>query len=93
MSFLTNFGDLAVLLPLAIVILLWLVTLRPRRCAVWWAVAVGLCTGLTALLKIYFYVCPPSPELQSPSGHTSFSALVYGTLALVELALGIWTAG
>lgn len=86
MILLTDFGDLAVLLPLAGVMLLWLLVQRQRKGLLAWAVAVGLCTGVTAVLKIYFSVCALSPALQSPSGHTSFSMLVYGGIALVIAA-------
>jgi membrane-associated phospholipid phosphatase len=85
---LAGFGDIAVLLPLATLILLWLVLIRYPRGAAWWAIAVALCAGLTALLKIAFYGCPPIANLHSPSGHTSFSALVYGAMALVFSAEG-----
>jgi hypothetical protein len=80
---LTEFGDTAVLMPLAVVMLLWLVVMRSPRGAVWWAVAVTFCVSITALLKISFYGCPPRPDLHSPSGHTSLSTLVYGAMALV----------
>jgi membrane-associated phospholipid phosphatase len=83
---LTEFGDTAVLMPLATVILLWLLLMRFRRGAAWWAIAVAFCIGLTALLKISFYGCPPTPDLHSPSGHTSLSTLVYGAMALVTAA-------
>ena len=48
---LTEFGDLAVLMPLATVMLLWLLFMRSPRGAAWWAIAVVFCTGLTAILK------------------------------------------
>jgi membrane-associated phospholipid phosphatase len=86
MHFLTNFGDLAVLLPLSAVMLVWLLSLRPRSSAIWWVVAFSLCVGLTALLKMYLYACEPAAELQSPSGHTSLGTLVYGGIALVVAA-------
>jgi len=82
-SALTDFGDLALMLPLAGVVLLWLVGARARAGAGWWIVAVLLCAGGTALLKIYFFACSLSPELRSPSGHASLSTLVYGTLTLL----------
>ena len=46
-------------------------------------VSVGLCVGITAVLKIFFYGCPPVSDMRSPSGHTGFSVLVYGGIALV----------
>jgi membrane-associated phospholipid phosphatase len=39
--------------------------------------------GGIAILKIYFYACPPLADLRSPSGHTALSFLVYGALSLV----------
>jgi membrane-associated phospholipid phosphatase len=82
---LTDFGDAAVLMPVAAAILIWLL-FSNLRCAWWWTVAVVVCVGLTAALKIDFYGCPPSPALHSPSGHTGFSVLVYGAIALVAAA-------
>lgn len=71
-------------MPLAAVMLVWLLLMRSPRGAVWWAIAVALCAGLTAILKVSFYGCSPTPDLRSPSGHTSFSTLVYGAMALVN---------
>jgi membrane-associated phospholipid phosphatase len=79
----TDFGDAAVLLPLAGIIPLWLLAMRQSRAALWWGVAVALCAGGIAVLKIYFYACPPLAALHSPSGHTSLSTLVYGAIALI----------
>lgn len=81
MRFLTNFGDLAILLPLAAAILLWLLATRSHRAALWWLMALALCAGGIALLKVYFVACASSGALQSPSGHSGLSALVYGGLA------------
>lgn len=80
---LTEFGDIAVLAPLAAVMLVWLLLMRSPRGAAWWAIAVVFCAGLTAITKVSFYECPPIPDLHNPSGHTSFSTLVYGAIALV----------
>jgi membrane-associated phospholipid phosphatase len=38
---------------------------------------------VTAVLKIFFWGCPPIANLHSPSGHTSLSSLVYGAMALI----------
>ena len=83
---LTNFGDLAVLIPVAIVVSIWLLHSQTRRDALWWGGAAALCMGATALLKIAFFVCPPADTLHSPSGHTSFSVLVYGGFGLFVAA-------
>ena len=82
----TDFGDLAVLLPLTAAILVWLLREASRRNAAWWALATIACMGGTALLKALFFVCPPVDALQSPSGHTSLSTLVYGALAVLMAA-------
>ena len=88
---LTNFGDLAVLLPITIVVFVWLYYLPAGRDAAWWAMAAALCMGGTALLKILFVMCPPASELQSPSGHTSLSTLVYGALfMLIAMTVEGW---
>src|SRR5215831_5245968 len=79
---LTEFGDLGVLTPLAAVMLICLLLMRSVRGATWWAIAVVFCTGLTAAFKVLFFACPPTPDLHSPSGHTSFSTLVYGAITL-----------
>jgi membrane-associated phospholipid phosphatase len=80
---LTDFGDLAVLIPVSAVILIWLVR-NSSRAAPRWILALSLCIGLTALLKIAFHACPPADNMHSPSGHTSLSTLVYGALTLVS---------
>jgi membrane-associated phospholipid phosphatase len=80
----TDFGDAAVLVPLALALLFWL-RYNNRRYALWWIGSVGLCVSLTALLKIYFYACPAVSEIRSPSGHTGFSILVYGAITLVSV--------
>jgi membrane-associated phospholipid phosphatase len=80
---LTELGDSAVLMPIAAAMLVWLLLMRAPRIAMWWAIAVAFCIGLTAVLKVSFYGCPPAADLHSPSGHTSLSTLVYGAMALV----------
>jgi membrane-associated phospholipid phosphatase len=86
----TDFGDLAVVLPLVAVMAVWLGALRQPRALLWWFIAVALCMSSTAALKIYFFVCPPLTDLHSPSGHTSLSTLVYGalTLAIATIVTG-----
>jgi len=97
---LTDFGDLAVLLPLLLVIFIWLLSARTKAAALWWVVAAAICMAGTALLKIYFEICSPPIDLRSPSGHASLSTLVYGALALVvatagkrEQRLAAWAVG
>ena len=84
----TNFGDAAVLLLLSALIAAWLLWSSGRRASLLWCGAVVFCTGMTAVLKTYFAACPVSSwQMLSPSGHTSFSTLVYGGAAL-SLAAG-----
>jgi len=78
----TDLGNLAVLLPLVVVVTVWLGAIRQPRVLLWWLLAAALCIGSTAALKVYFFVCPPLTDLHNPSGHTSLSTLVYGALTL-----------
>jgi membrane-associated phospholipid phosphatase len=82
----TDCGDLAVLLPLAAVLTAWVLLVAKPRILKAWLAALALCIGGTAILKIYFFACPPLSDLHSPSGHTSLSILVYGTLTLAITA-------
>lgn len=82
----TNLGDAAVLLPLAGLMLFFLLSVRRRREALRWLAAVALCVGSTAMLKIYFFDCPVGVDLSSPSGHASLSTLVYGAAIVVVAA-------
>lgn len=80
---LTGTGDLAVLVPLIATLSIWLLLVRQPRALCWWGIAAAICAGATAILKIYFYVCPLASDFSNPSGHTSLSTLVYGTLTLI----------
>jgi membrane-associated phospholipid phosphatase len=82
----TDFGDLGVLLPLAAAVALWFLARRSVAAFTWWLAAVALCAGGTALLKVYFFACHGPYALTSPSGHSSFSALIYGALAVIVAA-------
>jgi membrane-associated phospholipid phosphatase len=82
----TDLGDLAVLLPISAAILIWLLCFPSRLAAVQWVLAAGVCIGGTAALKVLFVVCPPAETLQSPSGHTSLSTLIYGALTVFATA-------
>jgi membrane-associated phospholipid phosphatase len=84
MRYLTNLGDAAVVLPVAALILLWLLDIAGQRIAVLWCCALLVAGGGTAFLKIYIDACTiPVAGLDSPSGHTGMSTLVYGGLALM----------
>jgi len=85
-TFITNFGDIAVTLPIAAMILVWLLrSPESRPLAGAWALAVVVCGGAIGLLKVYFSACSTS-IVDSPSGHVGMSTLVYGGLALMVAA-------
>jgi membrane-associated phospholipid phosphatase len=82
-KFISDFGDLAVLLPIAAAIQVWLLRAsEARRPAAIWAISLLFCCGTTALLKIYFSACPYG-GISSPSGHAALSVFVYGGLSVV----------
>lgn len=88
LRFITDFGDQAVLLPLATAIALIFLLSGWRRGAFAWTVAVGATLGLILLLKLVFLACGhliPEARLVSPSGHTAASAVVYGGLAGIAM--------
>lgn len=82
-TFMTDFADQAVLLPLALVIGLLLAVMGWRRGALAWCVGVGG-TLMTMLgLKLVFAACTMATAdaaLRSPSGHAAAAAAIYGGL-------------
>lgn len=81
MSFLTDFADQAVMLPLATAVALVLALSRWwRGCAAWVATVVAV-LGTMAVLKYAFFACAPvlgQTGIRSPSGHTAASAAIIG---------------
>lgn len=92
MGALSDFGDSAVVLPLACVILVWMFFVEGWRPAALWGGAVFLCAAVTALLKLYFIACTAvDAVIHDPSGHSSMSALVYcGLAVIIALELRGW---
>ena len=85
-NFITDFGDSAVTLPLALLILIFLFAARSKRLALTWLLAIGGCGAAIGALKIVFGACGHEltiVHLTSPSGHTAMSTAVYGSLALL----------
>lgn len=83
----TDFGDSAVVLPLAFFVVVYLVFFSRRLRD---GLALALATGGTAfcllLLKLAFRACinpTGGGIITSPSGHVGMSAVVYGCLALL----------
>ena len=84
--FVTDFGDTAVTVPLAVLMAGALAAARHFRMALGWCLAIVGCAGLIALLKLVLAVCghqPGAAALASPSGHTAMSTAVYGGFAAV----------
>jgi membrane-associated phospholipid phosphatase len=87
MTFLTDFADQAVVLPVAAAVAIVLAAQGWRRGALAWIAVVGITLGVILVLKVGFLACAPvfSPmELHSPSGHTAAASVVAGgIMALV----------
>ena len=80
----THFGDLAIVLPLALAAMLWFAYIRAGRLIFYWATSLATCLLTTIILKMHFLSCPSSfLDLRSPSGHSSVSILVYGALGTI----------
>jgi len=85
-SFVTDFGDSAVTVPLALLVLAFLIAAGQQRSALGWLLTIGGCAVAIAMLKLIFGACGsllPFASIVSPSGHTAMSAAVYGSLALL----------
>lgn len=85
-SFVSDFGDTAVTVPLAVLLACALAAARHFRLALGWCLAVVACAGLIAALKLLLAVCGhplAGTGLASPSGHTAMSTVVYGGFAAV----------
>ena len=84
-NFVTDYGDSAVTLPLALVTLAILFASGASRLLRAWLIAVGVCGVSVALLKIGLGCGADGPLGRpfSPSGHTAMSTLVYGGLTLI----------
>ncbi len=84
MTFVTDFADQAVMLPVVAAIAIVLAASGWRRGAVIWLGVIGGTFGVVLLLKLGFLACGPvfGPwTLRSPSGHTAAAAVVAGGLA------------
>jgi membrane-associated phospholipid phosphatase len=85
MDIITDFGDPAILLSVAAVLLIWFAAVGERSLALRWLAALGACAFGTGLVRFLLYIARPlDPDMpRIPSGHVSGSALVYGAVALV----------
>ena len=88
----TDFGDQAVILPLAVGIALVLALSGWRRGTLAWTAAIGGTLALVLFLKLRFFACGhflPGASVSNPSGHTAAAAAVYGGLFAMILR-SIW---
>jgi membrane-associated phospholipid phosphatase len=89
---LTDFGDLAVLLPVVFGAAAWLALTGHAKTALALSASVGFAIGATVVLKLLFMSGVVAlAGIHSPSGHTSVSVAAYGDLAvLLALSLSGW---
>ena len=83
MTFLTNFADQAVVLPLAACVFAVLLALHWRRGALAWGACVSGVLAVMLVLKLVTLACGSHlawTGVVSPSGHTATAAVVYGGL-------------
>jgi membrane protein DedA with SNARE-associated domain/membrane-associated phospholipid phosphatase len=86
---LTELGDAAVMLPLIVIVLGWLLWSRAWRAAAYWLAAVAFGGGLTLALKAGFHLPRPAPLYEGlssfafPSGHAAMSVVIYGFLGVL----------
>ena len=84
--FITDCGDSAVTVPLALLVLIFLFAAGQRRLGLAWVLAIGGCAVTIGALKLAFGACGADiadGQIVSPSGHTAMSTVVYGSLALL----------
>jgi membrane-associated phospholipid phosphatase len=86
----TDFGDSAMTLPMALLTFGLLLAARCRRAALGWVLAIVGCGLTIGLLKLALLSCGHrllTIELTNPSGHTAMSAALYPSLAVLVGAM------
>ena len=92
MTFLTDFADQAVMVPLMLAVAIALLVQGWRRGAAAWVVVVCATFGVTLVLKLLFIPCSDAldmPTLRTPSGHVAAATVVVGGLAVLLLGRGL----
>ena len=88
MTFLTDFADQAVILPIVLAVGVALFAQGWRRGAVAWALVIIVTFAAMLALKVLFIACSASlgtGDIRTPSGHVASAAVVAGGLAAVLL--------
>ncbi len=86
MQTITDFADLAVVLPLAACVAVWLALSGWRRGAALWVAMFAALLALMLALKLIFLGCAPAGSpICSPSGHTASATFVFGGVAVLML--------
>lgn len=84
MTYLTDFADQAVILPLVLTVAVVLAVQGWRRGALIWLIVVASTSFATLLFKLMFLACSPlfgPMDVHSPSGHVAAATVVSGGLA------------
>ncbi|QQS54376.1 MAG: VTT domain-containing protein [Candidatus Competibacteraceae bacterium] len=86
---LTELGDAAVTIPVATVVLVWLLWRRAWRDALYWLTAIGFGALAVKIIKVALKAPRPvalyagAETYSFPSGHATLSTVIYGFLAVL----------
>lgn len=89
MTGLSELGDAAVVVPVVLVVLAWLIWHRLWRTALYWLAAVGGAEVIVKLLKLLLHRARPNPfaagieSFSFPSSHATLAVVAYGFLAFL----------
>jgi cation-transporting ATPase E/undecaprenyl-diphosphatase len=89
MTGLSELGDAAVVVPVVLVVLAWLIWHRLWRTALYWLAAVGGAEVIVKLLKLVLHRARPNPfaagieSFSFPSAHATLAMVAYGFLAFL----------
>ncbi|MGD1037412.1 MAG: phosphatase PAP2 family protein [Roseiarcus sp.] len=86
MQLVSNLGDIAVLLPASLGLIVFLAWIGSRQDAAAYAAALAACLTAALFAKLAFAACGGNHSLfgvESPSGHAAFGATFYGCLAVL----------